>query len=197
MNALFGGIINHTFQAFSTIFIIAMVIIIIGGGLFPESIFEKTETIQNFDVPIVFLERTNSNRAYMKTTYNKANVLSGLGSLEVDYTTSKEDYVGIKTTAYTLTKMYEFNIAARADRPTKLAIRLKDRENKFEFVKVFDIDSTWQTYTFYPADFMPKDYKATLAGGKFAPYLEISVPPSEIEATGKFWIDNLKIHLHY
>ena len=197
MNAIFGGIINHTVQSFSVIFIMAMVTIMIGGGLFPESIFEHTEIVQNFEVPLVFMERTSSNRVYMKTTYNKANVNTGKGALEVDYTTSKQDYVGIKTTAFSLDRMINISFALKADRATQLALRLKNKQTATDAIKLLDVTTEWQTFTFNAKELLPKDYTNKSITHNFSPYFEISAPPSEEQQIiGKFWIDSLEIQLY-
>ncbi len=198
MHALMSGILNGMINLLVFILGVSGLIIACGGGAFPGSIFNTSLYRQNFEVPVVFIGKTDPNRVYQKITYNKNNVKSGLGALEVEYTTSTKNSTGIKTTAYSFEKFYLIRFYARADSPVTLSVVLRDKEKEIQLTKNIEVTTEWQEYNIVPNDFLnQKEIARSNFYYRYDSYLEISVPPTEINRHGKFWIDELRIEKIY
>jgi len=197
MNVILGGILNNCIQALIVIFALSTLILVGGGGLFAESVFDHTESIQGFEVPVVPLKRTDKNKIYMKTTYDKKHVSQGWGALEVDYNTSKTKYEGVEIKGYNLDKVTAIRLDAKADRHRKIALYFKAKYSNEIMAKIFDVTPEWKSYEFTAKDLfaIPQPGSAPLffkpAGDFF-----ITVPPQDFPETGKFWIDNLIIQIY-
>ena len=88
---------NISFGIFVGIALLTMLILTAYGGLMPDVLSKESDLRINFDVPMYFFNSTDRNRSYVKITYDKNNVDTTFGALEVSFTSSQNKPVGVKT----------------------------------------------------------------------------------------------------
>ena len=202
MHNLISKIANISFGVFIAIVFIFVVFLCFYGGILPEGISHASVVKNEFDAPLYFFKSQNRDRAYVKTTYDKHNVKASMGALEVDYTTSKKDRVGARTTAYTLDGFYGVDFNAKASFPTKLNVILMSDDKTYFYVATIELSTNWEAYRLEKDKFSPVKNPALselrLTQDEqmkhLLPYLEWSVPPTDHQITGKFWIDSLSVY---
>ena len=203
MQRFIARVFNTTIFIFTVVFLVAFIYTLVYGGIVPPSTDHRGFKENNFDAPLLYFSSTDRDRAYEHTVlFNKDLVKDSNGCLQVDYTTSKKRNVGVKTKAYETRDLRYIAFMARANKPIILDVGIGCASNPdVLFISKVQITTEWETYkvpidTFKPVDFAGKTDLSKLRKDDFSSYIEFSVPKSEYEDTGIFWIDKLSLGLN-
>ncbi len=193
---------NISFGIFVGIALLTMLILTAYGGLMPDVLSKESDLRINFDVPMYFFNSTDRNRSYVKITYDKNNVDTTFGALEVSFTSSQNKPVGVKTSALVLDGLRSISFKAKADKQMPLLIVLEDKNHNFYYRARIELTESWQKYTLNRESFKPYRKEdsdpsvspsITSSANPFTPYIEWAYPESSIRTTGRFYIDSLRL----
>ena len=200
MQNYIAKVFHFSLSIFTLVFLGAFAYVLFYGGVVPPSTDAKFKKINDFNTPMLYFKPNDSLRAYTQTVlFNKKYVKDSNGRLQVDYTTSNEKNIGVKTTAYDMNGLNNISFMARSDKPIRLDVMIGNVSNPDIFyVTTVKVSNDWDVYKLKIDDFKPIDITGANKNVPFnknelGPYLEFSVPKSSIKTTGIFWIDKLVI----
>ena len=200
MQNYLAKIFHISLSIFTLVFLAAFAYVLFYGGIFPPSTDAKFKKINDFNTPMLYFKPNDPLRVYTQTVlFNKQLVKDSNGCLQVDYTTSKEKNIGVKTTVYDMNGLNNISFMARSREPIKLDVMVGNVYNPDIFyVATVRVAGDWDVYKISADELKPVDITGTnknlaLNKNEFGPYIEFSVPKSKNKMTGTFWIDKLVI----
>lgn len=200
MQNYLAKIFHISLSIFTLVFLAAFAYVLFYGGIVPPSTDAKFKKINDFNTPMLYFKPNDPLRVYTQTVlFNKQLVKDSNGCLQVDYTTSKEKNIGVKTTVYDMNGLNNISFMARSREPIKLDVMVGNVYNPDIFyVATVRVAGDWDVYKISADELKPVDITGTnknlaLNKNEFGPYIEFSVPKSKNKMTGTFWIDKLVI----
>ncbi|MDQ7821517.1 MAG: hypothetical protein RDV48_01845 [Candidatus Eremiobacteraeota bacterium] len=186
-------ILNFIFWVAVTIGSIWLLIMFLGGG-FPFTL-STTDADIRFDVSKMGWQSLLSDNGLMTITREKNMAKVGWGCLQFDYKFNRKRPPGFYTTNYGFESLISLKFWMKARNPCTVGVRLKDKQEEYEFLVPLQVGTKWHQYILSAQHFRDAaNYRGKLDANRFGGYIEFrdmtARPPSK---TNTLWIDQIEI----